>query len=117
MRAAETRTPLMAPVSSGVEISTAYASIAMSWVADAAVNASSTPQSSHDGCPASCGMIAIVVTASASRQAETHCCRAPKRSTSGAHSIFHVHGSDSRLMSPISLSETPWTRKYTGQTS
>ena len=89
----------------------------MSCVADAAVNASNTPQSSHDGCPASCGMMASVATASASRLAEIHCCRAPKRSTSGAHSIFQVQGSESRLMSPISLSDTPWTRKYTGQTS
>ncbi len=61
--------------------------------------------------------MASVATASATRHAVIHCCRAPKRSTSGAHSIFHVHGSDSRLMRPISVSETPWTRKYTGQTS
>ena len=117
MRAADTRTPLMAPLLSGVDTSTAQASIAMSCVADAAVNAARTAHRNQEGWAASCGTMRSVATASAARHAVIHCCRAPQRSTSGAHSIFHVQGSDSRLMRPISLSETPCTRKYTGQTS
>ncbi len=91
--------------------------MAMSWVAEAVVKRSSTPHSSHDGCAASCGTIAIVVAESTSSAPVIQCWRAPQRSTSGAHSNFQVHGRESRLISPISLSDTPWARKNTGQTS
>ncbi len=91
--------------------------MAMSWVAEAVVNSSNSPHIRNDGCDASWGRIARVVAPSTKRQAVIQCWRLPYRSTSGAHSSFQVHGRESRLMSPISRSETPCTRKKTGHTS
>ena len=110
-RAADTRMPLIGPLVSGVTMSTAYASTAMSWVADAVVNSSSTDHMGHDGFVASRGIIARVAPPSTTSAELIQCWRAPYRSTSGAHSIFRVHGMKRRLIKPISLSETPCRRK------
>jgi hypothetical protein len=91
--------------------------MAMSWVADAVVKRSNTAHSRRDGCAASCGTTAIVASPRTTRQTATQCWRTPNLSTNGAQSIFSVHGRESRLINPISASETPCTRKYTGQTS
>ncbi len=91
--------------------------MAMSWVAEAVVKSNSRPHISHDGFEASWGTMARVAAPRTKSAAVIQCWRHPHRSTNGAHSIFQVQGSESRLMSPISRSDTPCTRKKTGHTS
>ncbi len=91
--------------------------MAMSWVAEAVVKSSNRPHIRYEGLDASWGTRARVVAPSTKRLAVIQCWRQPHRSTSGAHTSFQVHGRESRLISPISRSDTPWTRKNTGHTS
>jgi hypothetical protein len=67
----------MLPIVFGVETSTAYASMAMSWVADAVVKRKSRDHIMNDGWDASWEMIAIVVAPKKKRQAVIHCWRLP----------------------------------------
>ena len=91
--------------------STAQASMAMSCVAEASVKVSRKAVRSVPTFSAGSSGMTKAIAASAPRQGTIQARRGPKRSMSGAQSGFHDHGSASRLISPISFSDTPWARK------